>query len=243
MKTETYDLLALNERDDAVSRVISHVLRLSEEGDYAPGERLPNEAMLSEQVGVSRTPVREAIKVLEAVGLVEVRRGVGTFLRPNTIAALGQLLLFQREIARTTPQQLYEARLMTERSAARLLAQHRTLEDLDRLREINQRLRDLAAQGADSEDLMRADIAFHAAIYDRCSNPLIGSLGRFVTALFAPWIKKSIEFGGGERAAANHDLLIGMIEAQNPGGASEAAVDRVVEEGLIYWQTTLHEAQ
>jgi DNA-binding FadR family transcriptional regulator len=129
---------------------------------------------------------------------------------------------------------------MVERSAARLLAQSRSQADIDFLREINERLRALASTGAASVDeLARADIAFHTAIYDRCSNELIGSLGRFVTALFAPWIKKSLETGGGLRAAQNHDLLIGMIDLQNPGGASEAAVDRVVEEGLDYWQETL----
>lgn len=243
LKLETYDVLDVGAKRDAVSRVVDYILHASEAGPFRPGERLPTEAELCTAVGVSRTPVREAVKILEAVGLLEVRRGVGTFLRPNSVAALGQLLIFQRSVANTSASQLYEARLMVERSAARLLAQSRSQADVDFLKEVNERLRALATSGtATVDELALADIAFHTAIYDRCSNELIGSLGRFVTALFAPWIKKSLETGGGLRAAQNHDLLIGMIELQNPGGASEAAVDRVVEEGLEYWQATLRKS-
>jgi len=239
---ETYDVIDGGEKQDAVSRVVTYILHASESGPFSPGERLPNEAELCAAVGVSRTPVREAVKILEAVGLLEVRRGVGTFLRQNSVAALGQLLLFQREAARTSPRHLYETRLMVERTAAQLLAQSRVQADVDALREVNERLRALANTGtATVDELAQADIAFHVAIYDRCQNELIGSLGRFITALFAPWIRKSLERGGGLRAARNHDLLIGMIEVQNAGGASEAAVDRVVEEGLEYWQETLRD--
>ena len=237
---KTYDVVDPGGKPNAVSKVVNYILRSSESGPFAPGERLPSEAELCAAVGVSRTPVREAVKILEAVGLLEVRRGVGTFLRQHSVAALGQLFIFQREIARTTPRQLYETRLMVERSAAQLLAQNRVQADIDHLREVNERLRTLAAsETATVDELAEADIAFHMAIYDRCTNELIASLGRFVTALFAPWIRKSLETGGGLRAARNHDLLIGMIELQNPGGASEAAVDRGVEEGLDYWQGTL----
>lgn len=239
---ETYDVAPSTGKQDAVSRVVNYILQASETGPFAPGKQLPNEAELCAAVGVSRTPVREAVKILEAVGLLELRRGVGTFMRPNSVGALGQLLMFQREVARTSPRQLYEARLMVERTAAQLLAQHRGQDDIDALKAANERLRALAVAGrATVDELADADIAFHVAIYDRCSNELIGSLGRFVTALFAPWIKKSLELSGGLRAARNHDLLIGMIELQSPSGASEAAVDRVVEEGLDYWQETLRD--
>ena len=242
INAETYDVVASAGKQDAVSRVVNYILQASEAGPFAPGKQLPTEAELCAAIGVSRTPVREAVKILEAVGLLEVRRGVGTFMRPNSVGALGQLLMFQREVARTSPRQLYEARLMVERTAAQLLAQTRGQEDIDALKAANERLRALAVDGtATVDELADADIAFHVAIYDRCSNELIGSLGRFVTALFAPWIKKSLELGGGLRAARNHDLLIGMIELQSPSGASEAAVDRVVEEGLDYWQETLRD--
>lgn len=238
----TYDLYGKESGLDAVSRVIRYILAAIDDGTFSAAERLPNEVELCAAAGVSRTPVREAVKVLETIGVLEVRRGVGTFLRTDNSVALGQLLMFQRQTEKTSPTKLYEARLMVESTAARLLAQSRNDEDIEVLRAANQRLDSLARSGtATLEELTEADLAFHYALYDLCPNELIGTLGRFVTALFAPWVKKSLARGGGARAARNHDLLIGMIELKNPGGASEAAVDRVVEEGLEYWQATLNE--
>lgn len=236
----TYDLYDREDSSDAVSRVIRYILAAIDDGSFTTAERIPSETELCEAIGVSRTPVREAVKVLETIGVLELRRGVGTFLRTDNSIALGQLLMFQRQTEKTSPAKLYEARLMVEGTAARLLAQGRNDEDLEVLRAANQRLETLARSGeATLDELTEADLAFHYALYDLCPNELIGTLGRFVTALFAPWVNKSLARGGGERAARNHDLLIGMIELRNPGGASEAAVDRVVEEGLEYWQATL----
>ena len=89
------------------------------------------------------------------------------------------------------------------------------------------------------DDLTAADIAFHNALYDSCGNELIGTLGRFVTALFRPWIRESLRIGGGVRAARNHDVLIAMIDLQNRSGAGEATIDQIVEDGLEYWQDSL----
>ncbi len=231
---------AFSERRDTLSQVIAHILDGMRDGTYRGGERLPTEPELGTLVGVSRTPVREAVKVLETLGILEVRRGVGTFLRADPMAALGQLMLFQSHMRNTSPRKLYEARLMVERTAARLLASTRSDEDLDALRQANERMRMIASSDAASLDaLTEADIEFHYLIFDRCGNEFIGTLGRFVTVLFAPWIKESLRHGGGHRAAQNHDMLIGMIELKNAGGASEATIDRAVEDGLEYWQESL----
>lgn len=228
------------QRSAALGLVISHVLDGLQRGSYRGNERLPNEEELGAAVGVSRTPVREAIKVLEAVGVVEVRRGVGTYIRDDHSVALGHLLMFQSQLRETSPRKLYQARLMVEGAAARLVAQDRSDEDLASLRDANARL--LAAASVlypSLDELTTADIAFHNVLYDICGNELIGTLGRFVTALFKPWIRESLRVGGGIRAARNHDVLIAMIELQNKGGAGEATIDQIVEDGLEYWQDSL----
>lgn len=235
-----FDWPTLASRNDALSQVITHILDGVRTGLYKGDERIPTEAELSTVTGVSRTPVREAVKVLETVGVLEVRRGIGTFLKNDPAAALGQLLLFQSQLTNTSPKKLYEARLMVEGAAARLLAENRTEDDLDALRATNARMLEIARRDTVSlDELTEADVAFHNLCFDRCGNELIGTLGRFVTALFTPWIRESLRHGGGQRAARNHDILIAMIEMKNPGGAGEATLDRVVEEGLDYWQNSL----
>ena len=236
----TLDFFPLQERNDALSLVIAHIMDGIHSGAFQGDGRIPTELELCDAVGVSRTPVREAVKVLETVGVLEVRRGIGTFLRTDPTAALGQLMMFQSQLVNTSPQKLYEARKMVEGAAARLLAKNRTDEDLEKLRAVNAAFVEVASRPDVSiEELSQADIAFHYACFDLCGNELIGALGRFVTALFAPWISESLRHGGGLRAARNHDILLSMIEMKNPGGAGEATLDRVVEEGLEYWQKSL----
>jgi DNA-binding GntR family transcriptional regulator len=129
---------------------------------------------------------------------------------------------------------------MVERTAAELAARNRSEADLARLQEVNATLRRKSADPAVTlDDLLAADLAFHHTVYDICGNYLVAALGRFVTTEASPWIRESLRRGGGERAARNHDLVIGMIEARNQNGAREAVSDRAVADGLKDFQLTL----
>lgn len=224
----------------AVKAVLDFVQRGVQAGRYEGGCQLPPEAELASLVGVSRTPVREAIKVLEAAGVLEIRRGVGTFLRPQATAALGQLLLFQMHLQETTPRKLFETRLMIERTAAELAAEHRSAEDLARMKAANRHLEMLIGDPkATLDELAVADMSFHHTVYDACGNELIATLGRFVTSLVVPWIKQSLERGGRSQAVSHHNLIIAMIELRNAGGAREAMSDRAIFESLEFFQRAL----
>lgn len=224
----------------AVKAVLSYVQQGIQEGRFEGGCQLPTEAELASLVGVSRTPVREAIKVLEAAGVLEIRRGVGTFLRPQATAALGQLLLFQAHLQEATPRKLFETRLMIERAAAELAAQHRSVEDLARMKAANKRLETLIEDPtATLDELAVADMEFHFSVYDACGNELIATLGRFVTSMVVPWIKQSLERGGRPQVIGHHDLIIAMIELRNAGGAREAMSDRAISDSLEFFQRAL----
>jgi GntR family transcriptional repressor for pyruvate dehydrogenase complex len=224
----------------AVKAVLDYIQHGIHAGRFEGGCRLPPEAELATLVGVSRTPVREAIKVLEAAGVLEIRRGIGTFLRPQATAALGQLLLFQAHLQETTPRKLFETRLMIERTAAELAAHHRSADDLARMKAANRRLAILVEDASATLDqLAVADMTFHHTVYDACGNELIAALGRFVTALVGPWIKQSLERGGRSQVVSHHDLIIAMIELGNAGGAREAMSDRAISESLEFFQRAL----
>ena len=224
----------------AVQQVVSFVERGLGDKTFSGGERLPTEAEISAAVGVSRTPVREAIKILEAMGVLEIRRGIGTFLRPQATAALGHLMVFQAAMGRATPQQLFETRLMVEQTAAELSASRRTDKDVAAMRAANERMRALStAPSVDLDQLTAADVAFHHAIFDACGNELVATIGKFVVGLFAPWIREGHRRVGGLVSVRNHEMIVAMIESRNGGGAREAAFDRSVSEGLSNWQAAL----
>lgn len=140
-------------------------------GRLLPGDRLPAERALAEQLGVSRETVRQALRVLEGSGLVEVSRGAsgGTFIRDVPIdpeALRAELRAEQRTII-----QHHEYRSVLEESAARFAAGRRTAEHLDQMRRAQELLR-----GAETMPSARAaDTLFHLAIAQASANEFLSA--------------------------------------------------------------------
>ena len=133
---------------------------IAAEKKLSPGEKLPNELELSQEMGVSRATLREAIRTLTAQGVLEVRRGKGTFVSPRA----GELEDFgfdALEQVRGQLRDLFELRSIFEPKAARLACQRATQaemqEILDRGGEVERCIRA-------GEDRTQADWEFHAAI-------------------------------------------------------------------------------
>jgi DNA-binding FadR family transcriptional regulator len=202
--------------------VLDHIKQQIAEQTLVAGAQLPPELELARELGVSRTPVREAIKVLSAAGIVEVRHGHGTFVTNGAQASLGQLLLFEIYLKETTPQKLMEVRTIFERSAAELAAQRRTTDDLVAMRACIERLRPLAeADPVDFDATVEADLDFHRAIYRAAKNELVETLANFVLNMVSGWLRRSHANGGLRDTVHLHEIMYTMIETRNSGGARE----------------------
>ncbi|MEK7943833.1 FadR/GntR family transcriptional regulator [Pigmentiphaga sp. YJ18] len=126
---------------------------------WKPGDKLPTEAEIMQEYGVSRTVVREAISRLQAARMVETRHGIGTFLLEPPVAPLR--LDTKDAVTMLDVMAVLELRITVETEAARLAAQRRTEQDLAELR------RTLAAFEAQIEpggDTVTADLAFHQQV-------------------------------------------------------------------------------
>lgn len=138
---------------------------------FSVGDQLPTEAQLTEEHGVSRTVVREAARILEQRGLVDIRPGRGMIvaeLNTGPIARHFELLL------RATPaafDQLMDIRVLVEVHIAGLAAEHRTDADVTALAESIERVR---THSDDFEVCLREDLRFHALVAEACGNPLMG---------------------------------------------------------------------
>lgn len=202
--------------------VLDHIKALVADGHLEMGARLPTEMEIARQLGVSRTPVREAMKVLAAAGIVEVRQGNGTFISDGAKGSLSQLLLFQIYLKDTTPQKLMEVRMLFERSCAELAAQRRTAEDLAEMRACIERLRSLSETGpGDTAALAEADLDFHRAVYRATHNELVETIANLALNMVAPWIRRSHENGEAPHSVRLHEVMYTLIEARNGGGARE----------------------
>lgn len=154
---------------DASERVYAELLTRIAEGEFTAGERLFEQA-LARDLGVSRTPVRDALKRLAAEGLVDTA--------PNKGA---QLVSFTAEDTAA----LYDLRAHFEPVACRLAVPRLTEEDLAGLEALNAQMQAIVAGGQDPADLTALNNAFHTVFVDRCGNR---HLAIALQALFRPAI-------------------------------------------------------
>lgn len=155
-------------------RVIDAVGRAIIRGDYKPGELVPKESELTEKYEVSRTSVREAMRVLAAKGLVDIRQKIGTRVRmPDTWNVFdSDILRWHSEEGRGEAilRDLVELRQIVEPQAARLAASRSMMTDLHSL---DAALKAMSAAVDDRNAYAHADVEFHMAIYAASHNVLL----------------------------------------------------------------------
>lgn len=199
-----------------VDTSIAALRKAIEDGQWQLGDRLPVEAELSESLGVSRNTVREAVRVLVHVGMLETRQGDGTYVRATRDA--GEAL---RRIERAQLRDQLEVRLMLETEAARLAAVRRTDAELQSMTAALDRR---ARAGNDVAARIRYDEQFHHALATASHNSALTELYGY----FAQAIKKTIERTELDRdlpepSQADHELLLAAIRRQDVADAERLA--------------------
>jgi GntR family transcriptional repressor for pyruvate dehydrogenase complex len=196
-------------------------------GKLPPGARLPAEHQLATQMGISRSGVREAVKVLEAARVLEVRRGDGTFVTSLAPTLLLEGLGFAVELLQgDTLLEVMEVRRLLEPATTGLAAQRITDEQLDELASALQTMADAAS---DPEQLMTADVAFHRAVAASTGNETLTSLldglsGRTVRAR----VWRGIVLGNVTQATIDeHRAIYDALRARDPFLAQSAALVHV----------------
>jgi DNA-binding FadR family transcriptional regulator len=133
------------------------------------GDRLPTEEALSEQLGVSRTAIREALRGLEALGIVQSQHGVGRVVQPFSFAPILENLSYGLIFHDYSILQVTEIRKALDAFFVELAIENLTEKDLKTLAEIVERMQERTDAGLDME---REDHHFHELLYRRCGNPL-----------------------------------------------------------------------
>ena len=197
-----------------VDQAIDGMRALLASGEWTIGARIPPEPELAAALGVSRNTVREAVKALAHVGVLEVRRGDGTYVAATTEVQA----LMRRQSERVELEHLLEVRHAIEVRAAALAAGRRTDADLAVLDAAMERRRE-ALDAADAQGFVDADVDFHVAVVAAAHNPLLAELyGGLVDTLRA-----SIELPVDHHdLAAEHDAVLAAVRRGDAGGAADA---------------------
>ena len=200
--------LARISKGSLVETAIESLRQAIEKGHWAIGERLPVEAQLSESLGVIRNTVREAVRVLVHVGMLETRQGDGTYVRATKDA--GETL---RRINRAQLRDKLEVRIMLETEAAKLAAERRDAKDLERM---TLALDERAKAGDDVERRIRHDHAFHTALVAASHNPALSELYDYFANSVAQTIELTeLDSGLPEPSQEDHELLLAAIRRQD----------------------------
>ena len=189
---------------------------------YGPGDRLPNERLMAEQLGVSRTSIREAFKLLAAEGVLRIKHGSGTYVT-DTPGMRGDPLGFDKlKPTRKLMYQWYEARMMIEPDAARLAAERASE---DEIREIVS----LAAVAEEhsmiwAPDFTLRDRAFHTAIITATHNEVVSRIWASVSHdSFLNWSVLMNQRPDMRKDALNaHNEIVGSLQCRDDFGAMMA---------------------
>jgi GntR family transcriptional repressor for pyruvate dehydrogenase complex len=208
------------QRDSPVSQVARRLLDEVMEGGHHPGDRLPSERRLAEGLGVGRSAIREAIAVLEVLGIVEVRVGSGTYVRGSVSDLLPQAIDWGLLLGERQTNDLVETRQHLEAVTARLAAVRATEADVALLRHRLDRMRETADSVT---EFTEADVEFHLEVARIAGNTVLRDILHSVRALLRVWILRAVGADGDTAATlAEHVAVFEAIELRDPDAAARS---------------------
>lgn len=207
----------------AHEEVAEQLRTLMQRGELRPGDRLPPERELAGQFGVSRATIRQALSVLQAVGVVESRVGSGTFTRIPDVHNVTNLAGALRQAEAGLIEQL-ELRRIVEPQVAGLAAERAQPADVDLL---EQHLAEQRAHVADPS-FIDADSAFHLAIAEATKNSLLVKMVQGIHELLRESRELSWQGHGGADPLEQHQQIARAIERNDAAGAYSAMTDHVI---------------
>jgi GntR family transcriptional regulator, transcriptional repressor for pyruvate dehydrogenase complex len=214
--------------DEAIDKIKGMIMS----GELGPGDRLPKESDLAERLGLSRNSLREAVRALSMIRVLDVRQGYGTYvtsLEPNLLLdALSFVVDFHQD---DTVLQFLEVRRVLEPAAAAFAAERMLDDDIDKLRLI---LDDLGDDPT-IEALVANDIEFHRQIAVGTDNAVLASL---VEGLSGPTMRARIwrgltQEGAAARTREQHQAIVDAIAAREPDLARSWATVHIA--GVEQW--------
>ena len=206
--------------------IVDQITGLISSGALKPGDRIPSEKNLCQQLGVGRTSVREALRSLSVMGILESRAGDGTFVAKSTDRCLERAFQWGLLLNPKVVEDLVETRLTLESHAASLAATRATQENL---RAIESAVRGMEASIADPERYLEFDMTFHLEIARATQNGILENLLSTIRAYLQASIREALRPSPGRdpsrRATlsiAQHKKILEALQARNPAAARQA---------------------
>jgi GntR family transcriptional repressor for pyruvate dehydrogenase complex len=213
--------------------IVEQIKQLITDGSLKPGDKLLSERELAEQFQVSRASVREAIRTLEMLGVIDIRPGEGTFIRGmDTVDIIRPLAMFLA-VERSSLLDMFEMRRIFETGTASLAAERATQEELDQIEAMLEMMRE-RLNVLDPEKGEEYDTAFHYAVAEATHNSLLTKLFKTVSEEFAKansvarrqLYRDNIQ--NAQKLIDQHSEILEAIRSRSPKAASKAMLVHLI---------------
>jgi GntR family transcriptional repressor for pyruvate dehydrogenase complex len=202
-------------------QVIEQIKEMITSGKLKRGDRLPPERELVEQLQVSRTSIREAIRALQIIGLIECKQGGGNFIKESFENSLFEPLSIMFVLQNSRPEEILELRKIVEIETAALAAEKINDEELKQLESIIEQLK----LSEDEEVSSRLDKEFHYKVAQASGNFLIVNVLKAISSLVDSFIKDARESilrqNENEVLIEHHENIYKALSARDKNKATE----------------------
>lgn len=221
-------------RESVVENTVEGIKDFIKKSETNGTRKLPTEREFAAKLNVSRSTVREALRILEASGIIEIKPTKGSFIVPaedyNASTLMGWFTSYEPEILH-----LLETRLSLEPMAAYLAAERATDEHIKKLEEAHEEFIDLILQN-DPIKITLGDEKFHKLVFEAAQNPLLENLHSFINTMLINYRRKVFSIPKeAMKAVSQHDEILRQIREHNSELARENMIQHlnISKRGLL----------
>jgi DNA-binding FadR family transcriptional regulator len=221
-----FDKLKTNEKKS--TEIVSLIKDKLLEGTLKNGDKLPTETEMVEQLGVSRTPVREAIKILESIGVIQIKRGEGMFITNNPSHFSLNPLIFSLIMHQNKTEKLVEFRQHFEILLVNMIRTKATPEKLKKIEEVYESQVERMKPTLSAEELADIDLEFHYAVLEATENDFVIEIGRTIYELYRPKMIQSKPASSIDWTLKTHKAYLDLLRQKDAVVNEEQIIDMIL---------------
>ena len=204
-------------------------------GDLKPGDKLPTEPELCENFGIGRNSVREAIKILEAYGVVYIKRAEGTFVNDSYNHKMLDPMLYGILLDKNLRINIIQVRKVLDTGMLYQIISMITDEKMDKIQQEFESLKTVVlGEGVAAKQVLQADVDFHRALVESTGNPILCNMHEYVDRITTPSREKTVELvlekNQAEKFILLHQKIINLLLEKNYQN-----IESVLAEHYQFW--------
>ena len=222
-------------KDSVVNQVVKQITDSIIAGDLKPGDKLPTEPELCENFGIGRNSVREAIKILEAYGVVYIKRAEGTFVNDNYNHKMLDPMLYGILLDKNLRIDIIQVRKVLDTGMLYQIISMITDEKMNKIQQEFESLKTVVlGDGVSAKQVLQADVDFHRALVESTGNPILCNIHEYVDRITTPSREKTVELVLEKKQAEKfillHQKIINLLLEKNYQN-----IESVLAEHYQFW--------